>query len=387
MLGPRVAEFFAGVGLVRSALEQAGCTVVFSNDIDERKRDLYAANFAVTHFMLDDIRNIHGPDVPTIEIATASFPCTDVSLAGNRAGLVEGEESSILAEFFRILDEMGDRRPAGVLLENVTGFATSNGGADLRATIEWLNELGYTCDILKIDAKRFVPQSRPRLFIVGFSPGMVTESEWRPSDLRPDWVFQMARDYPHLILQAPPLPTPPASTTESLSDVLDRFRPDNEIWWDVSRLGGFLASLSDINTERLEAMRRARRMSHATAYRRTRKGNAVWEIRGDDISGCLRTSRGGSSKEAVVEAGRGNVRVRWVTGAEYAKLQGAPDFNPGDSTENQVKFGLGDAVCVPAVRWLAENYLVPVIENSDRLCEHYEYEGEPYGSYCILPRL
>jgi len=175
LLGPRVAEFFAGVGLVRSALEQAGCTVVFSNDNDEKKRDLYAANFAATHFTHDDIRNIHGSDVPNIEIATASFPCTDVSLAGNRAGIEDGEESSVLAEFFRLLGEMEDRRPVGVLIENVLGFATSNGGADLRTSIEWLNELGYTCDVLKLDARRFVPQSRARLFIVGFLQGMVTD--------------------------------------------------------------------------------------------------------------------------------------------------------------------------------------------------------------------
>lgn len=173
--------------------------------------------------------------MPDVEIATASFPCTDLSLAGNRAGLVDGNESSILAEFFRIIGEMEDRKPLGILLENVPGFATSNGGADLLATIVWLNELGYSCDILKIDARRFVPQSRSRLFIVGFQPELVTQSEWMRSDIRPNWIFETALNYPHLQLHAPLLPTPPAEASYSLAQIVEHFRPQNKIWWEISR--------------------------------------------------------------------------------------------------------------------------------------------------------
>ena len=84
------------------------------------------------------------------------------------------------------------------------------------------------------------------------------------------------------------------------------------------------------------------------------------EIRNDDIAGCLRTARGGSSRQAVVEAGRGAARVRWMTPREYARLQGAPegfDFSP--VSEAQALYGFGDAVCVPLIRWLADHALVP----------------------------
>lgn len=104
----------------------------------------------------------------------------------------------------------------------------------------------------------------------------------------------------------------------------------------------------------------------ATAYRRTRRGKATWEIRADEIAGCLRTARGGSSKQALVEAGRGNVRIRWMTPREYARLQGASDYKTDAVTENQALFGLGDAVCVPVISWIARDYLRPLLEG--RFC-------------------
>lgn len=362
---PRVAEFFAGIGLVRMALEFAGCRVVFANDNDSKKAKLYAANFDSSVFFHGDVRDIRGADVPDIEIATASFPCTDLSLAGNRAGLNGGAESSILAEFLRVLAEMGDKRkPIAVLLENVLGFATSNGGEDLRLTVENLNRLGYVCDILTLDARRFVPQSRPRLFIVGFTANAAKISEWMPSDLHPAWILKFAQRHPNLSLVAAPLPNPPPKSGQTLADVVERFRPMDVAWWDVSRLGAFLASLSSTNVDRLESLRQPERLNYATAYRRTRGGKPVWEIRADTISGCLRTARGGSSKQAVVEAGFGDVRVRWMTAIEYARLQGAPYFSFGQATQSEAKFALGDAVCVPVVAWLAEHYLVPLVREN-----------------------
>src|SRR6516165_9567643 len=105
----RAAEFFAGIGLVKLALEQEGFEVVFANDVDPRKHRIYSANFDSSHFVLDDIRNLRGADIPDIDLATASFPCTDLSLAGNRAGLA-GKESGMFWEFARVLGEMGARR-------------------------------------------------------------------------------------------------------------------------------------------------------------------------------------------------------------------------------------------------------------------------------------
>src|SRR5680860_633272 len=163
MAVPRAAEFFAGIGLMRLALEESGVETVWANDVEPDKRDLYVANFGDDEFVLGDVRDVVGRELPPVDLATASFPCTDLSLAGNRGGLnaaaaPRGRQggSSMFWEFARVLDEMGDGRPPVVLLENVLGFASSHSGRDLLEAVTELNRLGYSCDLMAIDARHFV---------------------------------------------------------------------------------------------------------------------------------------------------------------------------------------------------------------------------------------
>ncbi len=360
----RAAEFFAGIGLVGEALGAEGVEVVYANDIDPVKERLFVANYDNSVFHRGDIRDVGGRDVPDIDIATASFPCTDVSLAGNRAGL-DGEQSGMFWQFARILDEMGERKPRAILLENVVGFYSSNGGEDLRAAFERVNGLGYFCDLVYADARWFVPQSRPRLFIVGsLSPlDSSLASGAVGSQVRPPWFAAFAARHPDLKLQAMAL-TPPVSEVQSLDAVVEKVPADDERWWNHERAEAFLLSLSEVNAARLNRLKASDALTWRTAYRRTRHGRPVWEIREDQISGCLRTARGGSSKQAVVEAGGSQVRVRWMTAREYARLQGVPNFNFGGVSESQAMFGFGDAVCVPVARWIISNYVLPLLDGS-----------------------
>ncbi|PKN82964.1 MAG: DNA (cytosine-5-)-methyltransferase [Chloroflexi bacterium HGW-Chloroflexi-9] len=354
------AEFFAGIGLVRQALEQAGFNVRFANDIERFKRNLYQANFGEQDFVLDDIRNVRGDDVPHVDLATASFPCTDLSLAGARRGLA-GAESGLFWEFTRVLEEMAERRPSHVLVENVPGLLTSHAGEDLRAAVARLNELGYACDLILLDAALFVPQSRLRLFIIGGPYSDSQISPHKPSPLRPDSIRSFADRNPDLDLRFADIEPPPPAEV-ALDDVVERLDARDELWWDDARVDRFRSSLSDLQETRLYRRVKGREVSWATAYRRTRRGKATWEIRADSRAGCLRTARGGSSKQALVEAGRDRLRVRWMTSREYASLQGAPNYCiPPAVTENQALFGFGDAVCVPAVRWVIEQCIVPSI--------------------------
>jgi DNA (cytosine-5)-methyltransferase 1 len=359
------AEFFAGIGLVRLGLEAAGVHVAWSNDVDRDKHDMYMNALPLTddhHFELADIAAVRADTLPErLSLAWASFPCTDLSLAGWRRGLA-GSESSTFHHFTRILTDIGDQRPPVVCLENVTGFATSHGGDDLRVAIGALNDLGYSVDVLLIDARRFVPQSRQRLFLVGAQePPRPTPMGGTP--LRPAWLEWVFAD-PELTTHRMSLPEPPTLLQSGLSDVVERLAPHDPQWWDVERTAAFLSSLSDIQARRLRELRGAPTTSYRTAYRRTRHRKAVWEVRSDDIAGCLRTARGGSSKQAVVEAGGGQVRVRWMTPREYARLMGADDFKIEGLRRNQALFGFGDAVCVPVVTWLARNYLLPLLSSS-----------------------
>ncbi|WP_236566852.1 DNA cytosine methyltransferase [Nocardia sp. CY41] len=355
-----VAEFFAGIGLARLGLEEAGATVVWANDFDADKVDLYRSHFEdkVDHLVHGDIGKVRGGDVPAVDIAWASFPCIDLSLAGNRKGL-RGTHSSTFWEFTRILGEMGKRKPRVVAVENVVGFATSHAGEDLAEAIRELNRLGYSVDVLSLDARRFVAQSRPRMFLVASleAPEDVHDPN---SELRPDWLQAPFGD-PTLKTHRAALQAPPPPLTEGLSKLVQRQGCD---WWDDLRVDAFIESLSDTQTERLRQMQYAKTVSYRTAYRRTRQGIPRWEIRSDDISGCLRTARGGSSKQAVVRMGRGSVKVRWMTPREYARLMGAENYKLDAARTNQALFGFGDAVCVPAVAWLAKNYLIPLAKGS-----------------------
>ncbi len=355
------AEFFAGIGLVRMALERAGWSVSYANDIKVFKRDMYRENFSGGHFDLRDVREVRGSDIPSVELATASFPCMDLSLAGRRRGL-DGDHSSLFWEFSRVLDEMGPRRPKFVLVENVPSFVSSKGGRDLRAVVSHLNNLGYECDLLITDAKWYVPQSRKRLFIVGLPIGVDRDSVWlHPSPLRPQALTRFIRD--NTDLQFISLPsTPPPTAETSLESVVERLSGSDGRWWNPDRVALFSASLSKRNHDRLILMESSPVSVWATAYRRTRAGRSMWEIRSDDIAGCLRTSSGGSSKQALVEAGGGEFRVRWMTPIEYARLQGAGEYKvPESVSANQALFGFGDAVCVPAMEWIIREFLNPMI--------------------------
>jgi DNA (cytosine-5)-methyltransferase 1 len=359
---PRVLEFFAGIGLARMGLEAAGFRVAWANDFEPYKKAMYDAQFGESPdhaFALGDIGKVQVEDLPKdAALAWASSPCTDLSLAGGRAGLA-GTQSGTFWHFIRLLDELGEDRPEAVVLENVVGLATSHGGDDLAAAVKAFNELGYSVDVLAIDARRFLPQSRPRLFLVGAQnpPEDVAEPN---SPLRPDWLQWVFGDK-GLRTHRAKLPAPPAPKTEGLGDVVEEMPLDDERWWDASRTEAFTMSLSPTQRDRLMALQRGGGVRYRTAYRRTRHGIAVWEVRPDDISGCLRTARGGSSKQAVVRLVNRRIQVRWMTPREYARLMGAGDYDLSTVRNNRALFGFGDAVAVPAVSWLSEHYLMPLV--------------------------
>jgi DNA (cytosine-5)-methyltransferase 1 len=163
-------EFFAGIGLIRAALEPSGWECAYANDIDPKKREAYHARFgAGGHFHLGDVSDT-GAVVARIRgrpfLATASFPCVDLSVAGHYRGFA-GEHSSTFFAFARVIEALGERRPRVVLLENVPGLLTARKGEDFAAVVRRLADLGYWVDAFVLDACHFTPQSRPRVFVVG----------------------------------------------------------------------------------------------------------------------------------------------------------------------------------------------------------------------------
>ncbi|MFQ5571715.1 MAG: DNA cytosine methyltransferase [Rhodothermales bacterium] len=361
------ADFFAGIGLVSLGLTRAGWKVEYAVDYSEDKRGMYESHFGKGHYHVKDVAEITPGEVPPVSLYHASFPCTDTSVAGSRGGINSGESSSFWS-FADVLEKSGTRRPPLVLLENVEGLLTSSGGIDLKAILRTLCRLGYAVDVLLIDASHFVPQSRVRLFILGQLDGerqdalqqeIVLQQE---GDVRPEKIASFIRSHPDIawsIRSLPPLPR----LSLSLEDIID---PEAE-WWTRERSDYLFNQMFERHKEVVCQMMMQQRWSYGTVFRRTRqregRRQSTAELRSDGIAGCLRTPKGGSARQIILRAGYGRFDARLLNARECARLMGADDYSIlPDLPLNQALFGFGDAVCVPVIEWIAENYLSPIIE-------------------------
>lgn len=359
-------EFFAGIGLARAGMSEAGIETVWANDFDSSKEAMYVGHWGSNHFHLQDVFKVSAELVPTADIAWSSSPCTDLSLAGKRSG-IEGKASSAFFGFTQVLRKMGERRPSVVVLENVVGLASSHGGDDLRAAIREFNELGYAVDVVTIDARRFLPQSRPRLFVIGATSPIDGGSH--DTAIRPD-SLAWAHEDESLTTFKFPFPEIPELLAGGFSSVVEDMSLEDPRWWDELRTDAFIDSMSATQRARAAALIESDTVTARTAYRRTRSGVPTWEMRAEDIAGCLRTARGGSSKQAVAVMGNHQIRVRWMTGLEYARLMGAGWFTLTGLRDSQIHYGFGDAVAVPVVSWLSREALVPLSLASKKDYQH-----------------
>jgi DNA (cytosine-5)-methyltransferase 1 len=377
MNGPQktIAEFFAGIGLMRIGLENAGWHLTFANDIDEDKKRMYEDHFGPSEeYIREDIHKLKPSQIPSVALATASFPCNDLSLAGARHGLA-GAQSSAFWGFVDILKAMKHERrlPPLVLLENVTGFLSSHDGRDFEDALLALNDIGYAVDAFIIDAARFVPQSRQRLFVIGTRAHQAYEINETPgfyeSEVRPPALASFILMHPDInwrVRELPPLPR----RAKLLADILEDLPPNHHMWWSRQRCDYMLNQMSPKHRAEADAMIRGNTIRHGTVFRRVRNGKSMAELRTDGVAGCLRTPRGGSGRQILLVAGKGHFRVRLLTGRECARLMGADDFKLKVPL-NQALFGFGDAVCVPVIEWIATNYLNPA------WAQHFETPPKP----------
>lgn len=339
-------EFFAGIGLASIGLSDANIKTIWSNDVSRNKRTIHRNHFGDEHpYDTRSVADLSAKDVPDAKLAWASSPCTDLSLAGLREGL-SGERSGTLWHFLRILREKKKVSPENVIIENVNGLATSRKGRDLAGVIAALNDLGYSVDTITLDAARFVPQSRPRLFILA-TKNPPPHTAYQPSTLRPNWLR-----YAHTTERTThrtPFPDPPPMMNEGLTRIINPTLPT----WDNLRTEAFFQGVHPEHKNRIKTT--TPHLTCHTAYRRTRKGQAVWEIRQDNIAGCLRTASGGSSRQALIITHGNDRTVRWLHSREYAALMGTPDYKHGKISETQAINGYGDAVVAPVVTWIARN--------------------------------
>lgn len=376
------AEFFAGVGLVNEGLVPHGWKCIWANDISANKQETYIDNYGGDEFWLGDIWDVaKSPNMieDDVFLYTASFPCTDLSVAGGRAGLA-GAESGTLHALIEILSQKRAKgsKPKVVLLENVRGFLTSNSGLDVAETVRLLNSLDYRVDIIDLDAIHFSAQSRPRVFVIAVDKTlapevMVCKSKvnildgwWSYFDKSPIMRTEKIRK---IILANPDLDwglfdidCSPVSDTR-LIDIVETDESSNGLrWWNDERKAHIHSQMNERHKLILEEMIAGENYSYGTVYRRMRKGKSMAELRTDGYAGCLRTPKGGSSKQILIQAGKGDWKVRLLTPREYARLQGVRDSFILPENANKGYFAMGDAVCVPVIEFIAENILNPIYE-------------------------
>ena len=358
-------------------------TCAFANDFDAKKVAVYERNWG-EGVRFCDVRELKPRDLPgDADLAWASFPCQDLSLAGMGAGLA-GDRSGTFWPFWNLLGRLGreGRGPSVVVVENVVGALTSHRGADFAAIIEAYASAGYQVGAIVMDAAAFVPQSRPRLFIVGIRgdvavPNGVSslgpEPVWHtravrnaydrlPASLREAWVWWR-------------LPHPPERST-TLADVIEA-DPKGVEWHDASENAALLDMMAPSHRARIDALAKAGGSHVGAVYKRTRRdefGRKVQraEVRFDGLAGCLRTPGGGSSRQFLVFVDDGRVRSRLISPRETARLMGLPDDYELPSGRNETYHLTGDGVAVPVAAWLSTHLLLPLAEAETMMLEAAE---------------
>ena len=348
---PAVLDFFAGSGLAAEAL-RSFFTIVWANDICEKKARTYRANHPARVLHVGNISAVRGADLPRAELSWASFPCQDLSLAGELKG-IDSARSGMVWQWLRVMDEM-EQRPRVVVAENVVGLVSANRGKHYLALHNALTARGFRVGAVVLDAVRWVPQSRSRVFVVGVASSSLPDSlvAEEPTWCHTEALKQISRRVKEFVWWKLP---EPRATRPGLSDIID--------------YGAATHSMeeSQRNAKLIPARHRTRMESMVNGvptvfpgYKRTRGGQQVLEVRFDNVAGCLRTPQGGSSRQYVVIYKDGQFSTRLLTVQEAARLMGVRASYRILGSYNDGYKAMGDGVAVPAVRHLARHLLLPL---------------------------
>ena len=159
-------DLFAGVGMARMGMEQAGFKCVYTCEFDKHKRKEYE----IIHGNIPegcDIRDVRAADIPRADVWFFGAPCQDFSLAGLRKGL-GGDRSSLIGEVFKLIEEKAEDKPKWLVYENVKGMLSSNNGWDFLSILLAMDGLGYDVEWQTLNTKDFgIPQNRERVYTIG----------------------------------------------------------------------------------------------------------------------------------------------------------------------------------------------------------------------------
>lgn len=347
----------------------------FANEWDLKKADIYRKNFrGFEALQVTDVHSLTCSDLPGhAALAWASFPCQDLSLAGPGGGL-NAKRSGAFFGFWQLMQGLGaeGRAPPIVVLENVPGLLSSNKGNDFIALLSILRDAGYQAGLLIADAVHFLPQSRPRLFIIAAKHIPKRLRRDTPSDI---WssarLRRVVKDLPKKLQKSCiwfDLPPCVPEEIPSLKSLMIR-DPVDVPWNSEEQTQALIAMMRSRTRQKLRKLLDQKDMCVATAYRRGRpdetgRTRQCVELRIDGIAGCLRTPVGGSSRQLIFLINGGDqmhpIRTRLLSPREGARLMGLPDAYCLPERYNDAYHVIGDGVAVPVVRYLSKTVLGPL---------------------------
>lgn len=342
---------------------------VLANDFDHIKVKCYAENWGTDDLIPGDIRAVPSTIVPdSLDLAWASTPCQNFSSAGMGEGLL-GASSSVFMAWWEIIQKkyVNGTHPKVIVLENVRGLLKSRNGQDFRTVAESFGCSGYRFGVVVVDTIHFLPQSRPRIFLVAIRDDIEIPTHllsansapvWHPDDLvsalekLPDTLRQR-----HVWWRLPP---PPVMAI-TLSDILEH---DASVWHSPEQTQKLLDAMSIINIAKVKCVSRSNTLVVGTLFRRMRphegRMRSFTEVRLDGVAGCLRASDGGSSRQMLIFIEGEVIRTRHMTARESARLMGLPDDYSLPAAKTHAAKVIGDGVAIPVVQFLAEALLSPL---------------------------
>lgn len=298
---------FAGIGGIDLAFEQAGCKVVWANEIDKHACKTYRLNFGEEYLVEDDIKNISTKYIPKFDILTAGFPCQ----AFSSVGLLQGFDDPRGNLFFEVIRVAKDIKPRVVFLENVANLLKHDDGNTFKVIKIMLKELGYTVLFQVMNAKEYgnLPQQRNRIYIVAF------RFKKNLSKFK----------YPDMI----PL-------TRTAFDLYDKTRQEDRYYMDGHRMWDRM----------MEYMTERNRVYRFTDWGLSRSREGI----------CPTLLAAMGSRFERIPFFYDDYSVRLMTPRECARMQGFPEeYILPDTNEKQVYKQIGNSVAVPIVYRIAEN--------------------------------
>lgn len=351
---------------------------LFANDCDPLKEASYRNNWGVEHFDARDVALVGASDLEGLaDLVWASFPCQDLSQAGAKRGVGESgakdaTRSGAIWPFIKIVQDLSDegRLPVLLVLENVVGLLSSNGGADFRTICQALGKMGYWFGAVVVDASHFVPQSRPRVFIVALRrdvplpPNLHRKFPVEPwhtqtlirarAGLSPidstNWVWWN-------------LGEAPSAREQALADIIDL--SDNAIWYGDDETERLIGMMSNTQLQRLAQAKAQEGPIIGSLYLRMRPNGKAGNVQRAEIAfggtlGCLRTPKGGASRPRIIVVHGERVRTRLLSKREAANLMGLDASFVLPSTYHETFRLIGDGVVPQVVRFLADRLLEPI---------------------------